>query len=181
MITKNNKSRKGFQESSSKQLLNLFLLVAQEKLNHLPKTTRLVFNTAVNMWIEIWCSESCGGLQLGIEKLSNKVNKGMETRNGQRMTRRRSKDFITLSRKDYRTEGSNSKSGKLCGEESNYLVFHTLVETKSHIRVLRIILVILPEHPSETIVFHNEDGNPARANIKQALGYRKDGDGDGKS
>ncbi|GJZ91019.1 putative ribonuclease H-like domain-containing protein [Tanacetum coccineum] len=37
------------------------------------------------------------------------------------------------------------------------------------------------EHPSETIVFHNEDGNPARANIKQALGYRKDGDGDGNS
>ncbi|GJR11848.1 hypothetical protein Tco_0794500 [Tanacetum coccineum] len=33
--------------------------------------------------------------------------------------------------------------------------------------------VILPEHPSETIVFHNEDGNPARANIKQALGYLK--------
>ncbi|GKF63900.1 hypothetical protein Tco_0187348, partial [Tanacetum coccineum] len=26
------------------------------------------------------------------------------------------------------------------------------------------------EHPSETKVFHNEDGNPARANIKQALG-----------
>ncbi|GJY59617.1 zinc finger, CCHC-type containing protein [Tanacetum coccineum] len=38
-----------------------------------------------------------------------------------------------------------------------------------------------PKHPSETIVFHNEDGNPARANIKQALGYRKDGDGDGYS
>ncbi|GJZ50370.1 hypothetical protein Tco_0604560 [Tanacetum coccineum] len=37
------------------------------------------------------------------------------------------------------------------------------------------------EHPSETIVFHNEDGNPARANIKQALGYLKDGDGDGYS
>ncbi|GJU18369.1 hypothetical protein Tco_1146335 [Tanacetum coccineum] len=33
---------------------------------------------------------------------------------------------------------------------------------------------ILPEHPSEMIVFHNEDGNPARANIKQALGYHKD-------
>ncbi|GJX70169.1 hypothetical protein Tco_0307340 [Tanacetum coccineum] len=27
-----------------------------------------------------------------------------------------------------------------------------------------------PKHPSETMVFHNEDGNPARANIKQALG-----------
>ncbi|GJS47211.1 retrovirus-related pol polyprotein from transposon TNT 1-94 [Tanacetum coccineum] len=31
------------------------------------------------------------------------------------------------------------------------------------------------------MVFHNEDGNPARANIKQALGYLKDGDGDGNS
>ncbi|GKB69087.1 hypothetical protein Tco_0930499 [Tanacetum coccineum] len=31
------------------------------------------------------------------------------------------------------------------------------------------------------MVFHNEDGNPARANIKQALGYLKDGDGDGYS
>ncbi|GKA75880.1 hypothetical protein Tco_0782258, partial [Tanacetum coccineum] len=41
--------------------------------------------------------------------------------------------------------------------------------------------IVLPEHPSETIVFHNEDGNPARANIKQALGYLKDGDGDGNS
>ncbi|GKD87037.1 hypothetical protein Tco_1358191, partial [Tanacetum coccineum] len=36
-------------------------------------------------------------------------------------------------------------------------------------------------HPSETMVFHNEDGNPARANIKQALGYLKEGDGDGNS
>ncbi|GJV39133.1 hypothetical protein Tco_1417573, partial [Tanacetum coccineum] len=41
---------------------------------------------------------------------------------------------------------------------------------KNILRVLRIILVILLEHPSETKVFHNEDGNPARANIKQALG-----------
>ncbi|GJX43809.1 hypothetical protein Tco_0260485 [Tanacetum coccineum] len=41
---------------------------------------------------------------------------------------------------------------------------------KSILRVLRIILVILPEHPSDMKVFHNEDGNPARANIKQALG-----------
>ncbi|GJS36475.1 hypothetical protein Tco_0534857 [Tanacetum coccineum] len=37
---------------------------------------------------------------------------------------------------------------------------------RSYMRILK--------HPSETIVFHNEDGNPARANIKQALGYLKD-------
>ncbi|GKB98671.1 retrovirus-related pol polyprotein from transposon TNT 1-94 [Tanacetum coccineum] len=61
------------------------------------------------------------------------------------------------------------------------LLSFTHCGNKSILRVLRIILVILPEHPSETMVFHNEDGNPARANIKQALGYLKDGDGDGNS
>ncbi|GJV00438.1 hypothetical protein Tco_1329708 [Tanacetum coccineum] len=50
------------------------------------------------------------------------------------------------------------------------LLSFTHCGNKSILRVLRIILVILPEHPSETRIFHNEDGNPARANIKQALG-----------
>ncbi|GKA00343.1 hypothetical protein Tco_0672893 [Tanacetum coccineum] len=50
------------------------------------------------------------------------------------------------------------------------LLSFTHCGNKTILRVLRIILVILPEHPSETKVFHNEDGNPARANIKQALG-----------
>ncbi|GKE03705.1 hypothetical protein Tco_1395723 [Tanacetum coccineum] len=36
-------------------------------------------------------------------------------------------------------------------------------------RVLRIILVILPEHQSDTFSIHSDDGNPSRANIKQAL------------
>ncbi|GJV79274.1 hypothetical protein Tco_1515144 [Tanacetum coccineum] len=49
------------------------------------------------------------------------------------------------------------------------LLSFTHYGNKSILRVLRIIIVILPEHPSETMVFHNEDGNPARANIKQAL------------
>ncbi|GKB51114.1 putative reverse transcriptase domain-containing protein [Tanacetum coccineum] len=52
---------------------------------------------------------------------------------------------------------------------SNSLVISHNVRNKSILRVLRIIIVILPEHPSETMVFHNKDGNPARANIKQAL------------
>ncbi|GJU34194.1 putative retrotransposon protein [Tanacetum coccineum] len=56
--------------------------------------------------------------------------------------------------------------------EDTYLILLSFTHcgNKSIQRVLRIILVILPEHPSETMVFHNEDGNPARANIKQALG-----------
>ncbi|GJY72132.1 hypothetical protein Tco_0475835 [Tanacetum coccineum] len=87
-------------------------------------------------------------------------NKGMETRKWSEDDKRRSKDFITAIEKRLQIRR---------------------ILTKVILRVLRIILVILPEHPSETIVFHNEDGNPARANIKQALGYLKDGDGDGNS
>ncbi|GKC07299.1 hypothetical protein Tco_0998909 [Tanacetum coccineum] len=35
---------------------------------------------------------------------------------------------------------------------------------RSSINLIRI------QHPSEMMIFHNEDGNPTRANIKQALG-----------
>ncbi|GJW17488.1 hypothetical protein Tco_0024924 [Tanacetum coccineum] len=79
-----------------------------------------------------------------------KFNKGMENRKWTKDDKRRSEDFI----------------------EDTYpiLLSSTHCGNKSILRVLRIILVILPEHPSETKVLHNEDGNPARANIKQALG-----------
>ncbi|GJY69263.1 hypothetical protein Tco_0472245 [Tanacetum coccineum] len=45
------------------------------------------------------------------------------------------------------------------------------MKTRNILRVLRIILMVLPEHPSDTLSIHNEDGNPARANIKQALRF----------
>ncbi|GJX53666.1 hypothetical protein Tco_0282035 [Tanacetum coccineum] len=54
-----------------------------------------------------------------------------------------------------------------------------LLEPKCTIESRAKRFVILPEHLSETTVFHNEDGNPARANIKQALGSFKDGVEDG--
>ncbi|GKC26559.1 hypothetical protein Tco_1033853 [Tanacetum coccineum] len=37
-------------------------------------------------------------------------------------------------------------------------------------RVLRIILVIMPEHLSDTLCIHSDDGNPSRVNIKQLCG-----------
>ncbi|GJS71360.1 hypothetical protein Tco_0704201 [Tanacetum coccineum] len=88
-----------------------------------------------------------------------KFNKGMENRKWTEDDKRRSEDFIE--------------------DTLPILLSFTHCGNKTILRVLRIILVILPEHPSETKVFHNEDGNPARANIKQALGSFKDGDGDG--
>ncbi|GJW35368.1 hypothetical protein Tco_0058288 [Tanacetum coccineum] len=69
--------------------------------------------------------------------------------------------LLSLEPKDSQLFSSGHKS---------ILLSFTHCGNKSIQRVLRIILVILPEHPSETMVFHNKDGNPARANIKQALG-----------
>ncbi|GJY79701.1 hypothetical protein Tco_0485502 [Tanacetum coccineum] len=102
------------------------------------------------------------------------------------MTRGGAKTSSQQSRKDYISGGSFDVWKTLLEEENNLyplkiegeqlydtypiLLSSTHCGNKSILRVLRIILVILPEHPSETKVFHNEDGNPARANIKQALG-----------
>ncbi|GJZ23149.1 hypothetical protein Tco_0560608 [Tanacetum coccineum] len=40
-------------------------------------------------------------------------------------------------------------------------------------RVLRIILVILPEHQSDTFRIHNDDGNPSRVNLKQLCSRKR--------
>ncbi|GJT23622.1 hypothetical protein Tco_0893559 [Tanacetum coccineum] len=85
-----------------------------------------------------------------------------------------------MKEKKQRLHHCNREKTRSKGHISNSLVFSPHCGNKS-IKSLRIILVILPEHPSETMVFHNEDGNPARANVKQALGYLKDGYGDGNS
>nr|GEY92163.1 hypothetical protein [Tanacetum cinerariifolium] len=46
---------------------------------------------------------------------------------------------------------------------------HT-VKSMNNSRVLCIILVIMPEHQSDIFDIHSDDGNPFRANIKQARG-----------
>ena len=44
------------------------------------------------------------------------------------------------------------------------------VKTSKILRVLRIILVVMPEHPSDFLIIHNDDGNPSWAIIFQAHG-----------
>ncbi|GJT57360.1 hypothetical protein Tco_0992414 [Tanacetum coccineum] len=118
---------------------------------------------------------SDGTLTRVMEKLDQMVkdfhlyeyNKGMETRKWSEDDKRRSKDFITAIEKKPKIRRNYRSLDSF--EPIQFLSF-THCGNKSILRVLRIIIVILPEHPSETIVFHNEDGNPARANIKQALG-----------
>ncbi|GJW89693.1 hypothetical protein Tco_0167246 [Tanacetum coccineum] len=82
-----------------------------------------------------------------------KFNKGMENRKWTEDDKKRSEDFIE--------------------DTLPILLSFTHCGNKTILRVIRIILVILPERPSETKIFHNEDENPVRANIQQALGSYK--------
>ncbi|GJR47168.1 hypothetical protein Tco_1315271 [Tanacetum coccineum] len=187
-------SEKDFKNLNPNDFEDIFVLHLQDKPNHLPKSDKVNLHIAVNMWIRnIIIRKRVEDLQLSVESYQTKLNmeqpnwdasdflfkedytiinkpiadkldfmvkdfrlfkfnKGMETRKWTKDDKRRSEDFI----KRYKVDK---------------------VRNKTILRVLCIILVILPEHPSETKVFHNEDGNPARANIK--LGSFKDGDGDG--
>ncbi|GKB09954.1 hypothetical protein Tco_0843877 [Tanacetum coccineum] len=90
--------------------------------------------------------------------------------------KRRSKDFITAIEKNYRSEGTIGSLEACCWMKGKKIRILTTWGANQQNNVDDIVITI-KEHPSETIVFHNEDGNPARANIKQALGYFKDGDG----
>ncbi|GKA00060.1 hypothetical protein Tco_0672610 [Tanacetum coccineum] len=135
-------------------------------------------------------------------------NKGMETRKWSEDDKRRSKDFITAIEKRLQIRRIYRSLESFVGgrirdidyrlinrttDKSRYLLtlsHSELVDIETGGSLLRPLILepkrILSlgardQHPSETIVFHNEDGNPARANIKQALGYLKDGDGDGNS
>ncbi|GJX81186.1 ribonuclease H-like domain-containing protein [Tanacetum coccineum] len=86
-------------------------------------------------------------------------NKGMETRKWSEDDKRRSKDFITAIEKRLQIRRIYRSLESFVGGRIRDIDYRLINRT------------------TETMVFHNEDGNPARANIKQALGYLKDGDG----
>ncbi|GJY79854.1 putative ribonuclease H-like domain-containing protein [Tanacetum coccineum] len=109
--------------------------------------------------------------------------------------KRRSKDFITAIEKRLQIKRIYRSVESFVGgriRDIDYRLINRTTSTyptslgfthcgnKSILRVLRIILVILPEFRVETIVFTLVDGNPASAH-QQALGYLKDGEGDGYS
>ncbi|GJW73648.1 hypothetical protein Tco_0133018 [Tanacetum coccineum] len=120
---------------------------------------------------------SDGTLTRVMEKLDHMIkdfhlfeyNKGMETRKWSEDDKRRSKDFITAIekrlqiRRIFRIDIATGGSHRLQPSD-----FTRTKRTRS--LELKRSTINLVKHPSETLVFHNEDGNPARANIKQALG-----------
>ncbi|GJW75733.1 hypothetical protein Tco_0135103 [Tanacetum coccineum] len=204
-------SEKDFKNLHPNDFEDLFLLNIQEKLNHLPKTDKISLHTAVNMWMrnlglknkkELYENKGCKERSPPFSYAdtgSNHIafrNTKMIADNEDRQhgpsdqmhnpptTQKSLKRFLFHFSQRLNTLSIELSHSELVDiEKDTYpiLLSFTHCGNKSFLRVLRIILVILPEHPSETIVVHNEDGNPARANIKLALGYLKDGDGDGNS
>ncbi|GJW30417.1 hypothetical protein Tco_0047292 [Tanacetum coccineum] len=154
------------ERNSTSTNTNLFPRQYQEKFNHLSKTDKTSLHTQSTCDKKPVIRNRVGDLQLGIESYQTKIN--LERPNWDATDYYFKEDYTIIPK-------------PRAVDTYPILLSFTHCGNKSILRVLRIILVILPEHPSETIVFHNEDGNPARANIKQALGYRKDGDGDGYS
>ncbi|GKA19072.1 hypothetical protein Tco_0698987 [Tanacetum coccineum] len=141
-------SEKDFKNLHPNDFEDLFLLHLQDKLNHLPKSDKL-----------------------GVESYQTKLN--LEQPNWDASDFLFKKDYTIINKPRaviYRDMDDNKKMMRIDEDTLPILLSFTHCGNKTILRVLRIILVILPEHPSETKVFHNEDGNPARANIKQALG-----------
>ncbi|GKA14342.1 retrovirus-related pol polyprotein from transposon TNT 1-94 [Tanacetum coccineum] len=188
-------SKKDFKNLHPNDFEDLFLLHLQDKLNHLPKSDKFNLHTAVNMWIKNIVIRKCvEDLQLGAESYQTRLN--LEQPNWDASDFLFKEDYIIVNKPRaviYRdkddnkkmmridegmktrkwTEDDKKRSEDFIEDTLPILLSFTHCGNKSILRVLRIILVILPEHPSETKVFHNEDGNPARANIKQALGRKQ--------
>ncbi|GJS12414.1 retrovirus-related pol polyprotein from transposon TNT 1-94 [Tanacetum coccineum] len=98
-----------------------------------------------------------------------KYNKGMETRKWSEDDKRRSKDFITAIEKRLQIRRIYQSLESFVAVSSSLRLLEPKRTIESRAKRSSINLV-RTQHPSETRVFHNEDGNPARANVKQALG-----------
>ncbi|GKB51651.1 hypothetical protein Tco_0902404 [Tanacetum coccineum] len=169
-----------------------FLLNIQEKLNHLPKTDKTSLHTAVNMWIRnLVIRNRVGDLQLGIESYQTKIN--LERPNWDAADYYFKEDYTIVPKprvivyRDINDQRKLMRLNELHKFSDGTLTrvmekLDHMVAVSSSLRLLEpkrtiesrakrsSINLVRTQHPSETMVFHNEDGNPARANIKQALG-----------
>ncbi|GJU38143.1 hypothetical protein Tco_1186497 [Tanacetum coccineum] len=166
-------SEKDFKNLHPNDFEDLFLLNIQEKLNHLPKTDKTSLHTAVNMWIRNLYkraedprsgpeddkrTKQATSNHCNREKTTDREDLSKERRTVPKEPNQQSillMEFIRLVRLG--TKSNPNDPAKSIGRGSTQ--DNPLVSVK-----------VLLEHPSEMMVFHNEDGNPARANIKQALG-----------
>ncbi|GKA96810.1 hypothetical protein Tco_0818905 [Tanacetum coccineum] len=152
---------------------DMYLLHLQGKLNHLPRSEKVHLYNAVNMWIKnIVIRQRVGDLQLGIESYQTKLNLTQPNWDASDFLFKEDYTIVSKPRalldkldhmvKDFRLfEYNRGVENRIWSEDDKR-------RREEFIENIRVI-------PT----YHSEDGNPARANIKQALGSYKDGDGDG--
>ncbi|GJT28897.1 hypothetical protein Tco_0909172 [Tanacetum coccineum] len=111
-------------------------------------------------------------------------NKGMETRKWSEDDKRRSKDFITVKQKRLQNQKDLIEDleillEKNIGDIGPTVLINRTTRTVTKDRDHAIYLIgVNKRHPSETYLFTIKMEIPARAYIKQAQGYLKNGDGD---
>ncbi|GJU35597.1 hypothetical protein Tco_1183951 [Tanacetum coccineum] len=132
---------------------DMILLVVQNRLTNLSGDDVSNFAIAFRMFTRsLVIQKRVEDLQLGVESYQKKIN----------VTKPKTTKPSIRKRDPYNPYQ----------DPQIFIYVDTLGRNKliNDLRVLRIILVILTEHQSDTKVIHNDDGNPSRANIKQALG-----------
>nr|GEV44202.1 hypothetical protein [Tanacetum cinerariifolium] len=123
---------------------DMLLLVAQNKLNNLDGN--VIVHLAVGLLrTRLWTATNQKRTRIMIKDINQVLL--------ERRIMRRLEKFV--GGRDYGTDYR--------------LLQRTTVKSSNILRVIRIILVIMPEHQSDTESIHSDDKNPFRANIKQAL------------
>ncbi|GJU76462.1 hypothetical protein Tco_1273532 [Tanacetum coccineum] len=166
-------AEKDFKNLYPSDFEDLNLLLLQGHLNHLPGSDIHMLSTALNLTKPGWDATDfefkhdytiidSPPLDYKVKEYKvNRLNPGMNTRFWTDKDVERSKDSYMPLNEDSRPEGSSRIWNALLVDGFAILTTDFFRERNAHfipfiriiIRVLRIILVVLPEHPSDTYVF----------------------------
>ncbi|GJW05632.1 putative reverse transcriptase domain-containing protein [Tanacetum coccineum] len=175
-------SESDFKNLHPNDFVDLYLLHLQGKLNHLSGSDKVNLFNAVNMWIRnIIIIKQVKDLQLGIESYQTKLN--LTEPNWDASDFLFKEDYTIISKpraldhmvKDFKLfKYIPGMETRIWSEDDKRRSkeFMELIERRLKIRrIFRILEIfnirVIPK-------YHNEDGNPARANIKQALVFPED-------
>ncbi|GKD08523.1 hypothetical protein Tco_1188208 [Tanacetum coccineum] len=154
-------SEAGFKNLHPNDFEDQYLLHLQGKLNHLPGSEKVHLYNAVNMWIRnIVIKQRVGDLQLGIESYQTKINLTQPNRDASNFLFKEDYTIVSKLRviiyKMKLFEYNRGMENRIWSKDDKR-------RSEEFIENIRVI----PK-------YHNEDENPARVNIKQALGSFQD-------
>ncbi|GJT38538.1 hypothetical protein Tco_0938403 [Tanacetum coccineum] len=170
-------AEKDFKNLHPNDFEDLNILHLQGKLDHLPKQDKVHLHNAVNLWTRnIIIRKRVEDLQLGIESYQTKLN--LEQPNRGAFDFLYKEDYIIVSKPRaviYRDRNDQKKMTRL--SEVHKFSDGTLMRIRDKLAFMVKDFRVGKDRTSEWYKgTYNADGNPARANIKQALGLHKVGD-----